>query len=133
MLNCMHLLNPRSFNKLLYSSRKKLTRASLYLRSITKRILILTPRHRRSSCCTGRRRRSNRLGIPSSALLLLSPSISSLCALFTLCCSSLVALSTRKALCSRQVAVRAKYSLKTQSSTMTIMIKITITINEATP
>ena len=52
-----------------------------------------------------------RLGVPSSALLLLSASISSLCPLFTLCCSSLVALSTRKALCSRQVAVRAKYIL----------------------
>ena len=85
------------------------------------------PRDRRSSCCTGRRRRSNRLGLSSSsALLLLSASIS-LCPLFILSCSSFVELSKRKALCSRQVAVRAKYILKTQSSTMSI------TINEATP
>ena len=71
-----------------------------FLKSIIKELInvILTPRHRRSSCCTGRRRRANSLGLSSSALLLLSAS-SSLCPLFTLCCSSFVALSKRKALC----------------------------------
>ena len=123
-----HYLQSRHANKPFLLWKKKLTTASLYWKSIRKEWinLILTPRHRRSSCSTARRRRANSLGLSSSALLLLSAS-SSLCPLFTLCCSSLVALSKRKALCSRQVAVRAKYILKTQSST------ISITINEATP
>ena len=87
---------------------------------------ILTPRYCCSSCCTGRRRRANRLGLSSSALLLLSAS-NSLCPLFTLSCSSLVALYKRKAQCTRQVVVRAKYIIKTQNSATRI------TINEATP